>query len=495
MKKAFSISILICILTSTWQINILSLDKPTNNQHYDVVIVGGGIAGLTAAWFLTEDGKNIKVVEKNDYAGGRCFSGNYNGFTYAKGTEYLGEPEWPLKKIIKKLGIRKREIPSPLDATYFNNQFYFGEEAIAKLFIKNGGLKNFNKLITKVKQIAKDFSQIEEMNLNSYLLKYDKITAKEWLQKNGFPEFYEARFNVASRGLFGANIDEISALSFFPEIAFEYCDAEPLSESDVKELALEKLAKGDEETATWSFEKGIAEIPLAISKYLGNRIQYNSTVVNISEGAKNYIIEYNFKENKKQTITADYVILATPAPVTLKIGESVLSSERKMLLKQIPYASYITVALKGDEPIWESSFDLGVPDGWFFTDVYDATWIERYYNPQKKNLKSYVATLYIATESYKNTNLLQLTDNEILQKCYTDLDKLIPKAKQKVKEVDIHKFPYAYPIMIPGAYKRLIRLNKLNEGAILLAGDYMLYPTFEAAAESGAMAAEILMEE
>jgi hypothetical protein len=48
--------------------------------------------------------------------------------------------------------------------------------------------------------------------------------------------------------------------------------------------------------------------------------------------------------------------------------------------------------------------------------------------------------------------------------------------------------------MVPGAYKRLIRLNEITDGRLQLAGDYMIYPSFEAAADSGDFAAEKIKE-
>ena len=56
------------------------------------------------------------------------------------------------------------------------------------------------------------------------------------------------------------------------------------------------------------------------------------------------------------------------------------------------------------------------------------------------------------------------------------------------------RFPLAYPVMAPGAYKRLIRLNEITDGRVLLAGDYMIYPSFEAAADSGDFAADKIKE-
>jgi hypothetical protein len=49
--------------------------------------------------------------------------------------------------------------------------------------------------------------------------------------------------------------------------------------------------------------------------------------------------------------------------------------------------------------------------------------------------------------------------------------------------------------MPPGAYDRLSRLHaQLEDSPPQLAGDYLIYPTFEAAADSREMAAERLRE-
>lgn len=41
------------------------------NNRYDVVIVGGGFAGVTAARELSRDGKSVLILEARDRLGGR----------------------------------------------------------------------------------------------------------------------------------------------------------------------------------------------------------------------------------------------------------------------------------------------------------------------------------------------------------------------------------------------------------------------------------------
>ena len=40
-----------------------------------------------------------------------------------------------------------------------------------------------------------------------------------------FPEIFLERYNVTARGIFGANLGELSALCALPEIAFDYENA------------------------------------------------------------------------------------------------------------------------------------------------------------------------------------------------------------------------------------------------------------------------------
>src|SRR5262249_6903041 len=36
-------------------------------EHPDVLILGGGVIGLSAAWFLTEAGVRVTIVDKGDF--------------------------------------------------------------------------------------------------------------------------------------------------------------------------------------------------------------------------------------------------------------------------------------------------------------------------------------------------------------------------------------------------------------------------------------------
>ena len=39
---------------------------------YDVIVIGGGAAGLSAAGLLAKEGKKVLLLEKSNYFGGRA---------------------------------------------------------------------------------------------------------------------------------------------------------------------------------------------------------------------------------------------------------------------------------------------------------------------------------------------------------------------------------------------------------------------------------------
>lgn len=467
---------------------------PSTGSHgkdHDVIVLGGGIAGLTAAWYL-KDRYSVKVLEKNDRVGGRTITGIRNGFFYAKGTEYLGEPDGAIQAIIAKLGIQPREIPSPSDVHYHKGQFYYGDDGIALQMIQESSLSEYNRFVRTIQNTFADYDDIPELDVNSEVAKLDNITVREWFDQNKFPEIFKQIYNVSAKGLFGANIDDISALSYLSEIYFDYESAQPIASVDELENS---DVQGKERTYTYSFGTGITEVTDALAIALGNRVQVSSTVTAVTKDKDGYKIHYMDGSGKSQTLTSRVVVLAVPAPIALQVASAVLKDEQKALMEQVSYSSYATIALFSDEPIFNKGFDLAVPDGYFFTDVYDSTWVQRYYDHSLQGRKDSIMSVYVAPHNYQDTTLLNMSDEQLLGRVCQDLEKIYPGVKGKIVGVDVQRFQYAYPVMTLGAYKRLTRLHEISEGSLLLAGDYMIYPTFEAAVESGFLAYELAVEE
>ncbi|MEE4241943.1 MAG: FAD-dependent oxidoreductase [Desulfopila sp.] len=456
-----------------------------HDEIYDVIIVGGGIAGLTAAFSLAE--YDLLLLEKDQQPGGRAFSGRHHGISYAKGAEYLGNPETPLKEIIAALGLTLRQIPAPADLIAFSGRLYIGDYSKAQLLISRSSRGEYNRFAATVLAAYEKYEEIPDLVFNDAVRRLDSITARQWFAENNFSPIYEEIYNVAFRGLFGANIDEISALSVIPELAFDFEDFESLDEDDdLKEEILDTR----EGTGMYSFDGGLAEIPLGLARHLGSRLQTGTTVTEVRRKGEIFEVSCLTAADTRIIYHADSVILATPAAITLDIADSVLNLEQRQLLATIDYAPYATIALFSNTPLFNQGFDLAVPDGLLFTDIYDATWVARHYSDNPKYQEKYITMIYAAPQSYKDITLQNLDDETLMKQVLSQLDQVIPDSSKHVKSWEVTRFRFGYPVMTPGSYQRMARLLEIDGDGLFLAGDYLIYPTLEAAAASGQLAAD-----
>lgn len=73
-------------------------------MNYDVIIVGGGIAGLTAGAYLAKSGHSVLICEKEDKCGGLINSFERDGFVYDGGIRAT-ENSGVLFRMLKQLGV------------------------------------------------------------------------------------------------------------------------------------------------------------------------------------------------------------------------------------------------------------------------------------------------------------------------------------------------------------------------------------------------------
>ncbi|MCH9735593.1 MAG: FAD-dependent oxidoreductase [Actinomycetia bacterium] len=75
----------------------------TESRSCDVVVVGSGLAGLTAADRLARKGIDVRALEARSVTGGRVLRGDEGGDI---GAEFVGKPHTALRELITDLGLQ-----------------------------------------------------------------------------------------------------------------------------------------------------------------------------------------------------------------------------------------------------------------------------------------------------------------------------------------------------------------------------------------------------
>lgn len=171
----------------------------------DVIVVGGGLAGLTAAAYLARGGKGVTLYEKASTVGGRARTQEYEGFRFNMGPHglYLGGTA---RKILRDFGIVPTGgKPKASGYAYYEGQLHpFPVDPVN--FIKSELLNRRARL-----ELLRFFG-------GALLLKPSSVagvTLKEWLESRFKEPVSRAFVNMLARTLTYTNAPEYQSAGEF----------------------------------------------------------------------------------------------------------------------------------------------------------------------------------------------------------------------------------------------------------------------------------------
>jgi protoporphyrinogen oxidase len=439
--------------------------------HFDVVIVGGGIAGLTAAFYLRD--LRILILEKEARAGGRILSSGPSS--------YIGRPYGALKEIVESLGLEPWEIPAPMEAAFRDDRYYAGSDGLGRFFTERGHGGEFERFKADVLAEAAGYQDIPELDFTTAQARLDDTTARRWFADRKLPAEMQSVYDIAARAMFGASLDDVSALAMIPELAFRLGGATG-----------DAAAAGDG-TGAFAFDGGLAGLTEVLARSLGGRFRPKSKVVRVDKKGADHVVEYADEAGRLRSVGAAFVVLAVPAPTALAIGSGILKPEARSLLGDIPYASCATATLTMNGPFPGHAFEVSLADGGIITGYRDPAWALR---SRETGRGARQASLVVRAVPARldESGWQGLADEEIAKAAVRAVSRLHPGLPAKLIGREVVRIARAHPVPVPGAFKRMARLNEISDGRVLLAGDHMIYPDFEAAADSGDFAAEKIRE-
>ena len=297
---------------------------------FDVVVVGAGLAGLTAARDLVAAGRTVAVLEARDRVGGRLLNQPIgDGKVVESGGQWIGPTQDRVAALARELALETFPTHGEGD-----NILEWG-----------GSVRRYRGTIPRINPaVLADFAQAQA-RLDAMARsvptqapwsarraqRWDAQTFATWLRRNVATAPARELLRTVTEAVWAAEPEDVSLLHFL----FYVHSAGGLS------LLVDSEGGAQQDR----FVGGSQRLALGLAERLGDAIRLETPVTRIEWGS----------EVRAAGVTAAKAVIAVPPTMALRIQfDPPLPPRRDQLLQRMPAGAVIKCHAVYDEPFWRA---------------------------------------------------------------------------------------------------------------------------------------------
>lgn len=319
----------------------------------DVIVVGAGLAGLTAARELVSEGVNVTVLEARDRVGGRILNHDMgDGKIVEIGGQWIGPGQDRMYQLAKELGIETFPTYDTGDsiATIDGKKYRFSGDLPR---LNPAVLADFAQGFLRLERAAKGINLAEPWKTPNGK-RLDSQTLESWIRRN----LVTRRGRDLLRLFIGAVFaTEPSSLSLLYSLLYIKSGA-----------SLDTLIRTSRGAQQDRLIGGSQLLAIRIAEQLPDVIQLESPVSKIEQTDDGVIVL-----GPRGSAMARRAIVAIPPTLAGRIEyDPPLPADRDQLTQRMPQGSVVKVHAFYDEPFWRrdglsgQAGDPGLPVGFTF---------------------------------------------------------------------------------------------------------------------------------
>src|SRR5208282_1650726 len=430
-----------------------------------VVVVGAGMAGLSAALRLGQAGAEVSVFESSDRVGGRTSSEAHDGYLYERGTQFFTTTYRNALGLIKEMGLQADLRPTSPWITVFKDArphrmpsgLLFALYALTSRLLSVRDLARFTWHTTSLRWPAID-------NYSAWA-EYDDEDAARW----SAPRLGRGADYLLEPLLAGGMMQRIEETSRACALAVLAVTANGRS----KDLT---LARGND------------SLPRAMAARVDVKLEAPVQAVDATPDGVTVRLS-------GETVHADAVVLATTSSAAARIYRGGDRLERELMATSYGLVIKVGLATKRD---W--SDDPGLGNVWAMMiprserqQIVSVT-IESAKDPKRVPRGSEMLNLFVTPDNAER--MMDWPDEQVVSAVAPDVERLFPGAFAGQQFVRVVRWREGMPKSPVGRARALseYRRTRPRDGRVWLAGDYMGMPWLESAIETGNWAASRIME-
>ena len=414
-----------------------------------VGIIGGGAAGLAAAYELTKQGHYAEVFEAAPFLGGQASTFEVGGGQLERGYHHLFVSDTAMTELIHELGLGDK-------LAWLESKVGFYHSGRIWDFATPMDLLRF-KPLTLLQRLRLGLWTFALQKTRNWQ-KFEGVTAQDWLTRHLGAETYRTIWEPMLRGKFGEYYDQISMTWLWGKIYLRVASRE-------KGLQKERLGY-----PMGSFGE--------VFDRLGERIVEQGGAVHISARVNRVAVDDNGAATGLEVQLAgqeaevreyDAVIATTPSYVFTRLVSD-LPPDYLDKLVNVRYLAAVLIILTLDRPLspkyWLNIADRSLP----FVGLIEHT------NMIDPALYGGRHIVYLTNYTARESDLYQKNDAELLEDFIPHLQKINPEFDRSwIREYYHHKVDGAQPI-IGVNYSQRIPDHRTPIRNLYLANTTQIYP-------------------
>lgn len=420
----------------------------------DVLIVGAGLSGLSAAYHLKKAGKTVLILEMSPHIGGRIRTASYLDGAHAEvGLEEFWENN-PAIEIFKDLKIPMETAYSSFSSFYYQGKLYPFTQDSNPEFLRSvfdaDELQAYKRWDTKMAEL---YRQLQQRPLPDELLSLVETSFADWIKiTSGLSPKAQELVRIETEAEYATAWQKISALDGIAE--WHYFSGNGL---------VPRHVVGGNQRATQ-----------ALVNFIGkDRIRLNQLVTHIKATESGVEVLASDQGNfQQQLFRAKYVVTAIPLFRLNDIQfNPPLSVERKQAIQTQSAGAYFTAHVRVDKAA--SSF--WTYDGESILPIMTDSPLGVIYAGESKPGGDALLNLLVSGADAERFNSRISDPDQIQEALLTAFDKQWPGFRQSVKQMSFYRYHPRAIASWPVGRSRFDELSdslRMPQGRVYFAGDF-----------------------
>lgn len=431
-----------------------------------IIVVGAGIAGLTAAFRLSQQGYEVTVLEGDSRVGGRMSSAQRDGYRFDRGAVSLSTKYEHMHKLIAEVGIADQVVPCPDTIGIPRDGDIHRIRSQALWRAAGTGLLSTRSKLAALPLAAdlRRLSKVIDWDDIGNAEGWDDETAKDWVLRRGNAEIEDHVTDAVVRGGLMTRTDTMSALELqFLLVSFFGAEL-------------------------FTFDHGVGVLPSAMAALLDVRLNTRVTQVEEHPGGVR-VSSVGPDGGPEHTEDADACVIALSGHDMAAVHPG-LPADHRETMRTTDYVALIRISLALDRRPAETSMFLALSEK-AHPDLC-GLFPDHNRHPSRVPEGKGMVTCYWHHDW--NTAEWETEDDVIVDKTIAAASEFIPELENSVRFADLTRWRASFLYAHPGTYKALHHIAAAREHAkrIHLAGDYFGGPSTNTSLSSGELAASRL---